>query len=169
MPDKDTLRPILQTITVRRGPDEAFRLFTAEIARWWPLATHHLAPLPPMACAIEPFAGGRVYETAADGVERAWGEVLAWAPPGRFAMSWAVNAAPGEETTVTVTFTPAAEGTEVQLEHAGWERLGPERGAARRASYETGWDGVFGENYGRLAGRIGPANPEIDEGDEGDL
>ncbi len=163
------MQPVVKTITVRCGPDEAFRLFTAEIARWWPLATHHLAPLPPMACAIEPFAGGRVYETAADGIEREWGRVEAWEPPGRFGMSWAVNAAPGEATTVAVTFAAVPEGTEVRLEHTGWERLGPERGAARRASYDAGWDGVFGENYGRLAGRIGLSSLDQAGGDEDDL
>lgn len=161
------MQPIVKTMSVHCGPDEAFRLFTAEIARWWPLATHHLAPLPPIACAVEPLAGGRVFETAADGVEREWGRVEAWEPPGRFAMSWAVNAAPGEATTVTVTFTPDPEGTQVRLEHAGWERLGPERGPARRISYDTGWDKVFGENYGRLARRIGPA-AEADDSPDAD-
>lgn len=162
------MEPVIKTLTVRVGPDEAFRLFTAEIARWWPLGTHYLGPLPPMACAIEPFAGGRIFQTGADGSEHCWGRVLAWEPPGRFAMSWAVNAAAAAEATdVTVTFAQVADGTEVRLEHAGWERLGPERGAGRRASYETGWERVFGENYGRLAGRVGGAS--LDQPEEADL
>ncbi|HEX4830710.1 MAG TPA: hypothetical protein VH478_06410 [Trebonia sp.] len=33
--------------------------------------------------------GGRVHETWDDGTEVDWGEVLAWSPPERFAMTWA--------------------------------------------------------------------------------
>jgi len=160
------MEPVVKIITVRVAPAEAYRLFTAEIARWWPLATHHLAPLPPVACAIEPAVGGRIFETAADGGERCWGKVLAWEPPHRFAMTWAVNAGPDEATEVAVTFADVAEGTEVRLEHGGWERSGPDRGAARRASYDAGWERGFGENYGRLAGRIGLPTQGWDEPEE---
>lgn len=149
------MQPVVKTIVVRRSPEEAFRLFTAEIARWWPLATHHVAPLPPVACAVEPAAGGRIYETGADGTERDWGRVTTWQPPHRFAMSWTVNAAEDEATEIVVEFAAAPEGAEVRLEHGGWERLEASRGAARRAGYAAGWDRVFIDGYGRLAGRVG--------------
>lgn len=163
------MEPVIKTLTVRAGLDEAFRLFTAEIARWWPLGTHHLGRLPPVACAIEPAVGGRIYETGADGRECDWGRVLAWEPPHRFAMSWTVNAAPGEATEVTVTFAPVPDGTEVRLDHAGWQRSGPERGAARRAAYDAGWERVFIENYGRLAGRVGISTLDQTESEDADL
>lgn len=163
------MEPVIKTITVRVGPAEAYRLFTAEIARWWPLASHHLAPLPPVACAVEPVVGGRIFETAADGAERDWGRVLAWQPPHRFGMSWTVNAGPGEATEIAVTFTEASGGTEVRLDHAGWERSGPEKGVARRASYEAGWERVFGENYGRLAGRVDLPPQELPDSAAEDL
>jgi len=146
------MEPIVKTITVRRSPDEAFRLFTAEVARWWPLATHHLGRLPPVACAIVPVVGGRIYETAPDGTEQDWGRVLAWDPPGRFAMSWDVGIA----TELVLAFTPVSAGCEVQLRHDGWAGQQP----ARRAAYEAAWDIVLVGHYGRFAGRIGMTDDE---------
>lgn len=162
------MQPVVKTMVVRRSPEDAFRLFTAEIARWWPLATHHLSPAPPVACAVEPAVGGRIFETAADGSERDWGRVTIWQPPHRFAMAWTVNATEQEATEIVVDFTAAPAGAEIRLEHGGWERLEPSRGAARRAGYEAGWERVFVDGYGRLAVRVGlpahdAAGPEEDE------
>lgn len=163
------MQPVVKTMVVRRSPEDAFRLFTAEIARWWPLATHHLSPVPPVACAVEPGVGGRIYETAADGSERDWGRVTAWQPPHRFAMAWTVNVAEHEVTEVVVDFAAAAEGAEIRLEHRGWERLGGGRGAERRAGYEAGWDQVFVGGYGRLAGRVGASIPDAFDAAEDDF
>ncbi len=149
------MQPVVKTMTVRRSPDEAFRLFTAEIARWWPLGSHHRGRLPPMACAIEAGVGGRIFETGPDGTELDWGRVIDWQPGQRFAMSWTIGGDGDAATAVAVTFSPAPDGTGVRLEHAGWERQADGRGAERRASYDQGWDLVFVEGYGRLAGRVG--------------
>ncbi len=149
------MQPVVKTLTVRRSPDEAFRLFTAEITRWWPLGTHHRGRLPPMACTINPGIGGRVFETGPDGTELDWGCVTDWQPGQRFAMSWAVGGARDAATEVIVTFTPATDGTEIRLVHAGWERQAGGQADERRSSYGHGWDLVFVEGYGRLAGRAG--------------
>jgi len=39
---------------------------------------------------VERHVGGRVYERWADGTEHAWGELLVYQPPERFAMTWRV-------------------------------------------------------------------------------
>ena len=32
--------PVRKVVTVKASPERAFRRFTAEIARWWPLPSH---------------------------------------------------------------------------------------------------------------------------------
>ena len=34
----ETIQPVVVAIDVRRGIEEAFRVFTAEIGAWWPVA-----------------------------------------------------------------------------------------------------------------------------------
>lgn len=151
------MHPVVKTLNVRRSPDEAFRLFTAEIARWWPLATHHRGRLPPMGCTLEPGIGGRIFETGPDGTELEWGRVTDWQPGQRLAMSWTVGEAQDAVTEVSVTFTPTTDGAAIRLVHAGWDRQAGGRADERRLSYGHGWDLVFVEGYGRLAGRVGDA------------
>jgi hypothetical protein len=42
-----------------------------------------------------------------------------------------------------VRFTGEGEGTRVELEHRGWERMG-ERGEEARGHYDDGWATVLG-------------------------
>ena len=72
--------PVVKTVSVRAAPAQAFDYFVRDLARWWPLAQFHTGP-DPVDCAIEPRAGGRVFERAADGRETLWGTVLAYEPP----------------------------------------------------------------------------------------
>ena len=74
---------------------------------------------------VERQAGGRVYETWADGTELDWGELRAWEPPERFIMTWTGTPVPTE---VEFTFTglgPAL--TRVTVEHRGWEAMTDEQ------------------------------------------
>jgi uncharacterized protein YndB with AHSA1/START domain len=135
--------PVVKTVTLPCAPARAFDLFTADIGRWWPLGTHHIAP-EPVTCLIEVRPGGRVFERSAAGVGSLWGTVLEWSPPGRLAFTWRVNLAPENEQRIDVTFAPAAECTRVELVHSGWEKLGDTVAAAsRRDSYDRGWGVVF--------------------------
>jgi uncharacterized protein YndB with AHSA1/START domain len=141
--------PVVKTVTVRCAPEKAFRLFTADLANWWPLSTHHMAPHP-QTCVFEPRAGGRVYERATNGVESQWGIVEVWDPPHRLAFTWQVRRTPEETQRVEVTFTSAAEGTRVELVHSGWEKLG-ERAASVREAFDKGWVAVFEQGYANYA------------------
>jgi uncharacterized protein YndB with AHSA1/START domain len=141
--------PVVKSVTVRCPPDKAFRLFTEDLARWWPLARFHAAP-DPETCRFERFAGGRIYERTAAGTETVWGRVEAWEPPHRVAFTWAVWLSEDPAQHVSVTFTPVEAGTRVELTHQGWEHLG-ERAASVRESYNQGWVTVFEQCYGSYA------------------
>ncbi len=147
-PQTTELAPLTKTVTVKRSPEDAFRIYTEGIATWWPLETHSPSQQAETV-VMEPRKGGRLYERTRDGEEVDWGEVLVWDPPHRLVHSWHLG---GPATTeVELRFTPHGEGTRVELAHSGWERHG-EKAAEVRANYDSGWDFVFGERYAKAAG-----------------
>ena len=137
------LPPVSKRVTVRGTPEQAFILFTAGMARWWPLATHSVGQGETGTCAVEPRVGGRLFETDRAGAESIWGTVLVWEPSVRLVFTWH----PGRdaETAQTVEVTFAAEGaqTVLRLEHRDWHRAG-EGAAQMRDRYDSGWDMVLG-------------------------
>lgn len=141
------LAPVVKTRTVPLPVDRAFTLFTEGIQSWWPLATHSIAAgeggdTEAVTLRFEGRVGGRVVEVGADGRECAWADVMAWQPPDRLVLSWHPNRDPEAATVLEVRFTPHPQGTEVHLEHRGWEELG-ESGPSVRERYDTGWDIVL--------------------------
>ena len=56
------IEPVQVAIEVRRGIEEAFRVFTDEIAAWWPVAGHSVEPDRVAAVVLEGRLGGRLYE-----------------------------------------------------------------------------------------------------------
>src|SRR5262245_32711125 len=138
--------PLEKSILVPCSPDRAFRAFTAEIAQWWPLATHSVAEDQARGVTIEPRIGGRVFETDAAGEECDWGAVLDWSPPHRLAMTWHPGRAASTAQTVEISFAAEAGGTRVTLRHHGWDIRGA-KAEATRESYAQGWDGVFAARF----------------------
>ncbi|HEX2375134.1 MAG TPA: SRPBCC domain-containing protein [Actinomycetota bacterium] len=138
-----TIEPVVVAIEVRRGIEEAFKVFTGEIATWWPVTGHSVEAARVAAVVLEGRVGGRLYERWHDGGEADWGQVLAWEPPVRLLLSWSPNPERSAATEVEVRFT-AVEGdhTRVELEHRGWERLG-DVAAELRGSYRDGWPRVL--------------------------
>ena len=110
------IEPIHKSITVRRAPHDAFRLFTAEMGSWWPLesGTHVLADLEAgektERLVFEEHEGGRVYEVLSTGVEADWGVVITWDPPGRVVLDWNPSFEQRPHTEVEVTFTATDDG-----------------------------------------------------------
>jgi uncharacterized protein YndB with AHSA1/START domain len=146
-----TLEPIHASITVRAGLERAFEVFTARLDTWWPLETHSRAVdqfdgVKAERVEFEGWVGGRVIEHLSDGQALSWGDVLVWEPPQRFVLAWNPTPDPRPPTELEVRFTPQGDGTLVELEHRGWERLG-EVAAVLRAGY--------GENWQRVLGRFG--------------
>src|SRR5919197_160847 len=86
---------------------------------------------------LEGRAGGRIAERSPTGEIADWGRVLTWEPPGRVAFTWHPEG--GEATEVEVQFIPEGSGaTRVELEHRGWERLGPAAGERRAPRQHRG-------------------------------
>ena len=125
---------IRKTVLVDFPPEEAFDLFTARIASWWPVRTHSYGGDDVKNVVLEPFVGGRLYEVT-DAGEQDWGKILVWEPPGRLLLDWQIGEACGTE--VEVTFAPEGPGSRVVLEHRGFG------GDKPRDRYSGGWDVVL--------------------------
>ena len=147
-----TIEPIRLTITVACDAQTAFDTFTQRMGDWWPLRTHSIAEADAVGVEFEGRAGGVVWELTRDGQRHKWADVVVWDPPSRLVMAWKPNYRPVEPTEVELRFEQAEQGTKVELEHRGWERLGPEA-AAGRAAYEAGWPVCLQQ----LAGTLGAA------------
>jgi len=143
--------PIRKSVTVSAPPEKAFRRFTAEMASWWPLASHSVGQRDSETIVMEGREGGRIVERIRGGRECVWGTITAWEPPRRVAFTWHPGDDPARAQDVEVRFTAEGTATRVELEHSGFERLGA---LARRAhrGYPLGWAYVLG----RYAGRRGP-------------
>jgi uncharacterized protein YndB with AHSA1/START domain len=140
--------PIVKTLTVRCAPATAFRVFTADIGRWWPLMMFSIKPA--VDCRLEPHVGGRLYEIGADGQETLWGHVLEWNPPHALVLSWQARCSEEEAQRIDISFRAVPEGTEVRLVHAGWEKLKVD-GAKWRDKYDGGWTEVFERRFKAFA------------------
>jgi uncharacterized protein YndB with AHSA1/START domain len=152
------IQPIRASVRVRIGPTEAFELFTTRLDTWWPLRTHSRAEsdfegedVKVERIEFQGHVGGRVLEHLSNGQVLPWGEVVEWQPPTRLLLAWKPNATPLPPTELEVRFTADGNGTLVELEHRGWERLG-EIAQKARAGYGSGWVLVLGR-FGDEANR----------------
>jgi uncharacterized protein YndB with AHSA1/START domain len=134
---------IRKSVTVDRPLEEAFRLYTEQVATWWPFSTHSTGKEEVETVILEGREGGRFYERTKNGDEHLWGTVLVWDPPSRVVHSWHPGRAEDTAQEVEVTFAPDGEGTRVELMHSGWERLG-DRVDEMITNYNEGWDVVLG-------------------------
>lgn len=137
------LPPVVVEIRVAAAPDAAFRAFTTDFGRWWPLASHSIGQADAATAAIEPLLGGRIYERTTSGAEHLWGTVTAWEPPRRLAFTWHVGRPPSDEQTVEVRFAPDGAACRIRLEHRGWTAGSEER----RGNYEKGWTAILGQRF----------------------
>jgi uncharacterized protein YndB with AHSA1/START domain len=127
---------VTQSVTVEAPIDVAFKVFTQDMASWWP-PEHHILQAPLSTMVFEPRPGGRVYDVGEDGSECQWARVLVHEPPNRVVFSWdislqwTIEADPARTSEVEVRFI--AEGTNrtrVELEHRHLDRHG------------DGWEGI---------------------------
>jgi uncharacterized protein YndB with AHSA1/START domain len=139
------IEPVRKQLKVNLPVQQAFELFTAGIAKWWPLATHSVGQEQAETCFFEGWAGGRILEVLKDGSQSEWGKVLVWEPFHKVSFSWYPGRTPDTAQEVTVTFSEIPGGCLVELVHVGWETLGT-LARARRDGYVTGWELVL-EKY----------------------
>jgi uncharacterized protein YndB with AHSA1/START domain len=145
---------VSRSVHVPRPPERAFRLFTDGIGAWWPRATHSYGGDRAGAVVLEAELGG-LYERFVDGDEIEIGRVTSCDPPHRIAFSWQ---APGweEATEVEVRFSPQpGGGTRLDLEHRGFERIGPGSGPVSEG-FGGGWATVLGAYAAHVAGTAPP-------------
>ncbi|MPZ52399.1 MAG: hypothetical protein GEU79_06645 [Acidimicrobiia bacterium] len=138
---ENEIKPVVKTRTVSLDIETAFELFTRRIGEWWPIDAFSIAGADVTGVRFEEEVGGRVVEITSGG-EQSWADVTLWDPPHRFCLAWHPSADSEVSTDLEVSFAETETGTEVRLEHRGWERLG-ENGPAVRESYQTGWKTVL--------------------------
>ena len=142
---------VQRTIRVARPQPEAFALFTDGIGSWWPLRQGF--SYGGERCGsihLEPRVGGRFFERFVDGDEFQVGTVTACEAPSHIVFSWAPPVWSGA-TEVEVRFTPDGDdATTVQLEHRGFEALGPD-GEATHDGFANGWVRVLDAYAGQAA------------------
>jgi uncharacterized protein YndB with AHSA1/START domain len=136
---------IRKSIVVARKPDDAFRIFTAEIGAWWPAGFSGKGS----RLSMETFLGGRFIEIRADGTEYEIGRLTAYQPPHLVAFTWRAPSWDNVTTQVEVRFSAAGDGTRVELEHSGWEQDAKTRDV--RNNYNNGWESILGYYLNRCA------------------
>jgi uncharacterized protein YndB with AHSA1/START domain len=145
--------PVRKDVYLPLAPAEAFQHFAGSLGEWWPFATVSVGTTNVASVHLEGHEGGRIFERWTNGEERPWGVIVVWNPPRRLRFSWH----PGQDShlaqEVELTFTPDGDGTRVQLEHRGWEKLGA-RAEEVREKYNKGWDLVFGGHFADFARRV---------------
>ena len=136
------LEPVTRSVTVSWDQEAAFRRFTAEMGRWWPLRTHSVTEGKSLTCVFEEHVGGRIYEVGRDGTQYDWGKVLEWDSPRRVKFTWHPGRDVSTAGLVELRFSKVAEGTRLDLTHSGWENFGQGVERARRG-YRVGWGYVL--------------------------
>lgn len=129
---------IRKSISVARPPEIAFRIFTEEIGKWWPLKEgFSFGRERAKDIVIEGRVGGRFFERFTAGAEFEVGRVTAFQPPHAIALTWKAPDWEGP-TEIEIRFIAEGAGTRGELEHRGWEQ-GPVMGKVGK-SYDGGWD-----------------------------
>ena len=116
---------VLVALRVPADAPRAFEAFTTEIARWWqPDGLFRFTDRRDGTLHFEPGVDGRLVEAYPDGSTFTVGEVLAWEPPDRLAITWRqASFGPDQSTELHVSFVPAGTETRVVVEHFGWDRF----------------------------------------------
>jgi uncharacterized protein YndB with AHSA1/START domain len=134
-----------RSVTVNASPEKAFRVFVEDIGTWWPLSEGFaFAGDKWKDMILEGREGGRLFERSRDGQEFHIGTVRVYDPPNRVVFSWGEDTEEWEgPTEVEVRFSPQGEVTRVELEHRGFDRIGPSADETRN-TYAGGWVAVLG-------------------------
>jgi uncharacterized protein YndB with AHSA1/START domain len=137
------IEPLRLSFEVQCALQRAFALWTRHASVWWP-KDHTISGQADLEIIFEPHVGGRIFERTPGGDEHDWGEITAWEPPHRVAYVWHLATERKNATSVEVRFVERGPaGTRVEIEHGGWDRLGPDFGQERRNANQRGWTGLL--------------------------
>jgi uncharacterized protein YndB with AHSA1/START domain len=144
---------VQKTRVVKAPREVAWRVFTAQMGTWWPLAHYKIGRAPAVDAVIEPRVGGLWYERGEDGSACPWGRVLAWEPPARIVLTWDIDANfqydASLNTEIEIRFIAVSDvETRVELEHRRLDRYGARRDEMRRI-FDT--EGDWGKLLAMLA------------------
>jgi len=144
------IEPIVKELLISVDAKRAFEVFTQDIGRWWPLASHSIsasAGKTARGVSMTPGVGGSIVEIMHAGTKATWGVITQWEAGVSLAFTWHLRRPEAEQTHVRVEFSQQGTGTKVRLVHSGWEAQGDD-GASNRDQYNSGWDYVLSECYG---------------------
>jgi uncharacterized protein YndB with AHSA1/START domain len=152
--------PVVKSLVVARSAADAFRLYTDDLGKWWPHATHSLGGDKVADVVMEARAGGRIFERWRDGTEKLWGTVIACEAPRRLVHTWHVSTDPDHSSEVELRFVALGSNkTRITLEHRHWERMAGAQAKEVREGYNNGWEGVLIEQFGAYAGKTEDVHP----------
>ena len=159
MSNQPTATVVTASIEVDAVIDEAFKVFTQDMASWWP-AEHHILQAPLKEMVFDARVGGDIYDVGTDGSECRWGRVLAYDPPSRIVFGWKVSPQwgieedPDRTSEVEVRFSEiTASRTRVEVEHRHIERHGDGwEGMHQAVASEGGWPLTLHNFATRIAG-----------------
>lgn len=144
------LDPIVKTIDVPCGQEQAFTVFVNNLNSWWPRDKNSVSAMQgevAIEIILEPQEGGAIVEIGHDNTRHRWGTVTRYDPYGSIALDWHINMPAEKASRVDVTFLPLDDNTtRVELTHSNWEVFG-DSAADMRAGYDSGWVGVFEQAY----------------------
>jgi uncharacterized protein YndB with AHSA1/START domain len=152
---------VQESVEVECSVAEAFSFFTTRMGEWWPLDNASYGGDRAKDIFLEPHVGGRFFERFIDGDELQVGSVIVCDPPHRIVFTWHTADWAGQ-TEVEVTFSPFAEGTRVDLEHRGFERIGP-LGPDVADKFRGGWPSVMGAFTSKVGQRPDEGGQESPE------
>ncbi len=122
---------VQKSLRVEAPQAVAWRVFTEQMGRWWPLDNYKIGKTRAIDAIIEARVGGRWYERGDDGSACDWGRVLAWEPPARLVLSWDITADwqydRTLQTEIELRFISDGTATRVELEHRRLDRYGVRR------------------------------------------
>lgn len=124
--------------TVACSPAHAFRVFTTQTDLWWPRSHRRNTDA---LMVMEPAAGGRLVERAADGSEFVMGTITRFEPPETLAFDW-YPGSPAAPTTVEISLSGSADATEINIVHRAVSDGAVAAWPGRVALFERGWDTI---------------------------
>jgi uncharacterized protein YndB with AHSA1/START domain len=134
--------PLTLSFEVACPVEHAFRVWTSQIGTWWP-PDHTVSGRDDATVVLQDGVGGRIFERTPEGDEHDWGEVTIWSPPSRLGYRWHLGRDRDAATDVEIRFVALDDATtRVDIEHAGWERLGAGAGEWRDRN-RAGWQSLL--------------------------